>query len=599
MEMMKKKALILLTIVLVLISNQGRAQSISDLIDGYFAYNRFWGNVLVVQNGKIIFQKSYGFADKERNIKNESATLFYLASVTKTVTATAIFRLHEEGKLSVYDRVDKYVPGFINDKTDSLTILNLLNHTSGMVANISHSDDFSKEVTTHPDKEIVSLEQLIDSYRDTKLKSKPGVRYDYNNYGYLLLAYIIEKASGMDYMSYLRNAIFPEAGMTETTDQKNLPRQPAVGYFGIGTGNIIPVKYEVNPSWLIGATGLYSSTQDLSKFVRAVFSCRMFSRQTLDLMIDTCINIHKENIFWTAGWQKEEIDGHNFYSHGGSKEGFSTLAGYIPDDDISIIILSNLVRDFTGGGLRSVNFSFVDDITSDIIRIIHGKSVACLPVPKGKASRNPAGNYKLDDNHYMNVYFQHDSLFLSADPTSNFTLFDYNLYREINDSTSNYKVCKRFTSSILENNSDGFGLYATEEMQHAFFNEKGFISLMNFWGKVISHDGQYLSSNICEKVVKPYGADYKLVYHFERSELIMQISFNEQGLINGFYILKVLPKCNVKTVNLIPVNKDEYFVDGFMYGGFKDFNVKYDRICRTLNFKNDDGTYTALRTDNQ
>ena len=79
--------------------------------------------------------------------------------------------------------------------------------------------------------------------------------------------------------------------------------------------------------------------------------------------------------------------------------------------------------------------------------------------------------------------------------------------------------------------------------------------------------------------------------------MIVQLSFNEQGLINGFYILKVLPKCNVRTVNLLPVNKDEYFIDGFRYGGYKDFNVKYDRKNRTLNFKSVDGIYTASRTD--
>src|SRR4030042_6380486 len=239
MEIMKKQALILLTMILIMISDPGRAQSISDLIDGYFAYNRFWGNVLVAQNDKIIFQKSYGFADKDRQIMNDAGTLFSLASVTKALTATAIFKLQEEGKLSVYDRVDKYIPGFINDKTDNLTILNLLNHTSGMAANISHSDDFSKEKSSHPDKEIVTLEQLIDRNRGKKLKSRPGERYDYNNYGYILLAYIIEKASGMDYMSYLEKAIFSETGMTETGDQKVLPRQPAIGYFGIGTAKIL------------------------------------------------------------------------------------------------------------------------------------------------------------------------------------------------------------------------------------------------------------------------------------------------------------------------------------------------------------------------
>ncbi|HBE42557.1 MAG TPA: hypothetical protein DDW27_15415 [Bacteroidales bacterium] len=595
---MKKKALVILTIIMIMISNSGRAQTISDLIDGYFAYNRFWGNVLVARQGKIIFGKSYGFADKDRQIKNDTGTLFSLASVTKAITATAIFKLHEEGKLSVYDRVDKYIPGFINDKTDSLTILNLLNHTSGMAANIAHSDDFSKEKSTHPDKEIVTLEQLIDSHRGTKLKSKPGERYDYNNYGYILLAYIIEKASGMDYLSYLEKSVFSEAGMTETSGQGNLPRPHAVGYFGIGTDKIIPVKDEVNPSWFVGAAGLYSSTPDLYKFVKAVFSCSLFSGQTLNLMIDTCIDINRGNILWTAGWQKEVIDGHDFYSHCGSIWGFSTRISYAPDEDLTIIVLSNLVRDYTKSGLSSVNFSFVDEIACDIIRIMNGNTVACLPVPGGKATRNHAGNYRLDDDHYINVSFKNDSLFLSANPNSDFTLFNYNLYRDINESTSNYMVCRKFTSSILENNFDGLGKYATEELQHGFFNEKGFTAIMNFWEKVVSHDGQCISSNIYEKEVKPYGADYKLVCHLERSEMIMQLSFNEQGLINGFYILKILPKCNVKTVKLIPVNKDEYFVDGFRYGGFKDFNVKYDRKNGTLNFKSVDGIYTALRTDN-
>lgn len=594
---MKRQVLVFLTMIMIMISNIGRAQTISDLIDGYFAYNRFWGNVLVAQQGKIIFQNSYGFADNERQIKNDAGTLFSLASVTKAITATAIFKLHEEGKLSVYDRVDKYIPGFINDKTDSLTILNLLNHTSGMEANIAHSDDFSKEASTHPDKEVVTLEQLIDSHRGTKLKSRPGDRYDYNNYGYILLAYLIEQASGMDYLSYLEKSVFSGAGMIETSLQKNLPRPHAVGYYGIGTDNIIPVKDEVNPSWLMGAAGLYSSTPDLYNFVKAVFSCSLFSRQTLNLMTDTCINIHKGDIFWTAGWQKESIDGHEIYSHCGSIWGFSTRISYVPDKDLTVIVLSNLVRDFTKSGLSSVNFSYVDEIACDIIKIMNGNTVTCLPLPGGKAARNHAGNYKLDDNHYINVSFQNDSLFLSADPNSNFTLFDYNLYREINDSSNNYLVCRKFTSSILENNFDGFGNYATEELRHGFFNEKGFTAIMNFWEKVVSHDGRLISSNIYEKQLKPYGADYKLVYHFERSEMIMQLSFNEQGLINGFFILKVLPRCNVKTVKLIPVKKDEYFVDGFRYGGYKDFNVKYDSKNRALNFENVDGVYTALRDD--
>ena len=591
-----KKATFLFIIIFGMIVNQTRSQSISDLLDGYYAYNRFSGNVLVARNGEIVFQKNYGFADMDKNIKNDASTLFSLASVTKTMTATAIFKLHEEGKLSIYDRVDKYIPGFINDNTDSLTILNLLNHTSGMIANLAHSDDFSKEKTISPGKEPITLEQMIDSYRGTRLKNKPGKKYDYNNYGYILLAYIIEKTSGVDYISYLNKAIFSKAGMFDTFNQMNLPRESATGYFGIGTSNIYPVTNEVHPSWFKGAAGLYSTTSDLIKFLQSVFSHQLFSGETLSLMLDTCIVTNRGNILWTAGWQKHEIDGQDFYSHGGSIEGFSTLIGYLPEDKISIVILSNLVKDYTNGGLSSVNFSFVDPIVEDIIRIMHDKAVSYLPVPQGKAGKKHNGNYKLDDTHFINISLQNDSLFLTTEPNSNFTLFDYCLNREISDSSQNYKVCKIFTSSLLGNKLNGFEKYATDDMQRAFFNEKGFTSVMNFWERILSQAGKYLSSNICDKVTKPDYTDYSLAYHFEKAELTMQITFNNQGLINGFYILKVLPKCNIHAVNLIPTGKDEYFVDGYKYGGFSDFSVKYDKVKRSLSLKSDNESFTALKT---
>jgi CubicO group peptidase (beta-lactamase class C family) len=137
-----KKAVFTILMVLAVMFNPARSQSISDLLNGCYTYNRFWGNVLVAQNGKIVFQQSYGYADKDRDIKNDSSTLFNLASVAKTITAAAIFKLHYEGRLNVFDRVDKYIPGFTGDETDSITIINLLNHTSGMV--------------THPDGSTLS-----------------------------------------------------------------------------------------------------------------------------------------------------------------------------------------------------------------------------------------------------------------------------------------------------------------------------------------------------------------------------------------------------------------------------------------------------------
>ena len=209
-----------------LVTGPASSQSISDLLKGYFAYNRFWGNILVVQHDKILFQGSYGFSDKNLSQKNDEESLFGLASVTKTITAAAIFKLHDEGKLSIYDRVDKYIPGFANGQSDNVTIINLLNHTSGMAANLAQFDDFSKggnaahgggsshggeasaKKEVSREASIISLEDLIDANRSSGFKNRPGEKYEYNNYGYLLLAYIIEKVSGMDYLTYLNKTIF-------------------------------------------------------------------------------------------------------------------------------------------------------------------------------------------------------------------------------------------------------------------------------------------------------------------------------------------------------------------------------------------------------
>jgi hypothetical protein len=133
-------------------------------------------------------------------------------------------------------------------------------------------------------------------------------------------------------------------------------------------------------------------------------------------------------------------------------------------------------------------------------------------------------------------------------------------------------------------------------MQKDFFNEKGITELMNFWQRILSKAGKYLSSNICDKIVKQGHTDYSLVYHFEEAEVTMQLSFNDNGLINGFYILKVIPKCRVYTVNLIPTGKDEYFVDGYKYGGYNDFRVKYNSSKQYLTFNSDKVSFKAFKS---
>lgn len=581
------KAPMVLILILITLSTVVKSQSIAELFDGYYAYNRFWGSVLILQNEKVLFQGSYGYANQDQKVKNDENTLFDLGSVTKTMTAVAILKLHDEGRLSVFDRVDKYIPGFLADNTDSLTIINLLNHTSGMSANLGRKDD--QGIGILPGTEPIGREQLVDKFRGTKLKSKPSTKYEYNNYGYFLLAYIIEKVSGMDYSAYLHQALFGNLKMYDTRFKLDLVKKPAMGYSGVGTNYIQQVNDPFHPSWIIGAGYVYSSVSDLSRYVSAVFTSKIFSDKTLKLMMDSCFNTGKQKRQWSLGWERQKVDGLDWYSHGGGIFGFSTRIGYLPEKGITIIILSNLVKDLKFDEIYSAKFSFVDEITEKTIKILNNKEVPYLPVPKGRIDKRIAGSYQFDKSHNALVTIQNDSLFLTADVKNNFTLFDYNLNKELKDTMGNYRTCKLLVRSLLSSNFDGFEKYGKEGM----FNSKIAGQLNNAWKYYLSKGGLLSSYNIFSKT----GNNYYIAFHLEKAEIVMQVSFNDQNLIQGMFFPSVLPKCSVQSVQLVPVGRDEYVVDGYRNGGYIDFRVKYDHQKRQLSFHNDNESFKATRID--
>lgn len=363
-----KRITLLALIITTLMTGYVRSQDFSKLLDGYFAYNRFWGSVLITQDDKVLFCKSYGFADKDKMIRNDPGTLFNLKSLTKTMTATAIMKLHEEGKLSIYDRVDKYIPAFIDDETSNIRIINLLNHTSGMAANLGQRDHHGKGMV-RGGTEALTLDQIISKFKDTKLKNQPGTVFEYNNYGYVLLAYIIEKVSGMDYKDYLKQTIYAPAGMRNTFYQTDLPGSSSIGYQGIGTGKAEIFIDKSDPSWAIGASNIFSSVTDLARYLNSEFSYRILSAKTLKLMLDSCVKSDFPGKEWTSGWVKQTTDSLVCYSHSGDGSGYATFAGYLPSKKISIIVLSNLARGDIKDGIRSTAYTFVDEIADNFIQI--------------------------------------------------------------------------------------------------------------------------------------------------------------------------------------------------------------------------------------
>jgi CubicO group peptidase (beta-lactamase class C family) len=146
----------------------------------------FSGTVLIAQNGKVLLDKGYGWADRDQRLLNHPATRFRIAGVTKQFTAMAILLLQEQGKLRVQDLICLYVTD-CPASWKTITIQHLLTHTSGIA-------EYS---TTLPSQQAVSPAQLITTFESTPLDFPPGTRFRYSNSGYVILGSVIEKLTGV------------------------------------------------------------------------------------------------------------------------------------------------------------------------------------------------------------------------------------------------------------------------------------------------------------------------------------------------------------------------------------------------------------------
>jgi CubicO group peptidase (beta-lactamase class C family) len=299
--------------------------------------NYFTGSVLVARNGKVLLNEAYGLSDRENNIKNTPQTRYMIGSLTKQFTAMAIMQLEEKKKLNVTDTIDKYINGFPHGK--EITIHQLLSHTSGLPREIQTLVDF----TTMP-KTLGEAISMIKS-KGFSLLSEPGTTYSYSNTGYILLGYIIEKTSGTSYYDYMEKNIFKPLKMTNTGfgyDKKN-NSQLAISYDTFGKNLISDSYADITSSnyvdmslWPFSAGAIYSTTEDLYKWDRTLYTTKLAKKKTIEKLFTPVKSSYG------YGWGIESITPKKVYSHNGLLAGFNSKIIRMVDDDTCIIILSNV-----------------------------------------------------------------------------------------------------------------------------------------------------------------------------------------------------------------------------------------------------------------
>lgn len=356
------------------------------------------GAVGIIRNGKLLYSKGFGMADLEHGVTNTPNTVFYLASVSKQFTAFCILLLEEQGKLSLDDTIQKYLPDFpVYDRP--IAISHLIHHTSGLrdystlidLQGRSYLEDISE-------REVYELIK-----RQKSLNFSPGDEYMYSNSGYFLLAKIVEMVSHQTLREFAAENIFKPLGMSSTTfldDNRMLIKNRAFSYEknkgGESFNNIIR-RFD-----LVGSGGVYSTIEDLARWDHNFddntlgkggqsIITRMFEEDTLT---------NGTPSGYAVGLEKKTYRDAKRVSHSGSNAGYRTFFIRFPEHRLTVVLLSNR-RD---GDLGKV-FKVAD--------VILGDQLISIPPPVSGQSttKKDKPDFALNENEMKKltgVYFNEE-----------------------------------------------------------------------------------------------------------------------------------------------------------------------------------------------
>ncbi|GAC1632316.1 MAG: hypothetical protein NVS9B14_05380 [Candidatus Acidiferrum sp.] len=310
---------------------------VKKLMEERTAADKFSGAVAISKNGKIVFEQAYGLADRDKKTPNSLQTQFRMGSMNKMFTATAILQLAQAGKLKLTDPLGKYLTDYPNQEIATrVTIHQLLTHTGGT------GDFFGPEFDKHR-LELKTLQDYVKLYGTRAPQFEPGSKWEYSNYGFLLLGLIVQKASGQDYYEYVRQHIFQPAGMTRSD---SLPEEQAVAGRSVGY-----TKFDGGKEWKPNtgtlpyrgtpAGGGYTTIEDLLKFANALLSHKLLDAEHTDLLTTGHVDTPR-GAKYAYGFMDNREDGTRWFGHGGGAPGMNGDLRIYPDSGYVIAVLSNL-----------------------------------------------------------------------------------------------------------------------------------------------------------------------------------------------------------------------------------------------------------------
>jgi D-alanyl-D-alanine carboxypeptidase len=306
-------------------------------IDDLVNQDRFSGAVLVTKNGKPVLSGAYGMADREKKIANSLDTKFRIGSMNKMFTATSILQLVQSGKIKLNEPFGTYIKDYPNkDVSSKVSIEQLLTHTGGT------GDIFGPQFDQHR-KDLRTLQDYVNLYGTRGLQFTPGSRWEYSNYGFLLLGVVVERVSGKSYYDYVSQNICAPAGMTSTaslSEDENVPGR-SIGYTAMGGSGIHP-NTDTLPYRGTSAGGGYSTVQDLQRFANALLNHKLLNAEYTELLTTGKVETPGGGKYAFGFSDQGGDSGVRHFGHGGGAPGMNGDLQIYPQTGYVIAVLSNL-----------------------------------------------------------------------------------------------------------------------------------------------------------------------------------------------------------------------------------------------------------------
>lgn len=291
--------------------------------------------VAVMQNGKAIFHKEAGLANLEHAVPITPETSFHAASLSKQFTAFSVLTLAVEGKLSLDDDIQLYLPE-MGEAGAHVTIRHLLDHTGGLREQSSlrgMAGWFQRDVVT-PQQML----RLLSLQRDVNFE--PGAAVQYSNTGYGLLAEIVSRVSGEKFSAFTQKRIFTPLGMTQTSFRVDLSRiipNEAQSYAPHGDGfSRLLLNFEI-----VGSTGLQTTPSDLLKWAENFETQKVGDPRVFDLMAERVVAENGEPAIYGRGQELRTYHGLQTWSHGGRDAGFRSFFLRVPERGFAVAVTAN------------------------------------------------------------------------------------------------------------------------------------------------------------------------------------------------------------------------------------------------------------------